>query len=61
MLSTYQKEQIGHILASTLKVKKVKGFNPKRYNTTWGIKTALGLYETVYNIINNIPITFNVK
>lgn len=27
-----------------------------RYNTTWGNKTALGLYETVNRILNDEPI-----
>jgi hypothetical protein len=30
-----------------------KRFNPERYNTTHGTKTALGLYRTLESMINS--------
>lgn len=55
----YTKTEIGEKLAEILMLKEDKGdfkngktgYNPKRYKTTWGNKTALGLYETIKRII----------
>jgi len=34
-------------------LKEDKVYNPKRYKTTWGNKTDLGIYETVKRLIDN--------
>jgi hypothetical protein len=42
----------GKQIAEILQLKPIKGYNPPRYNTTHGTKTALGLYRTLKHIIN---------
>ena len=49
----YTKTEIGEKLSEILLLKEDKGYNPKRYKTTWGNKTALGLYETIKRILEN--------
>lgn len=55
-LSENQKILIGEKLADILMLKQDKGqkYIPKRYLTTWGNKTALGLYGTVKRIIEEV-------
>ena len=45
------KIKIGEKLAEVMQLKEVKGYYPARYKTTWGTKTARGLYETIKRII----------
>ena len=47
--------EIGETLARVLMLKEDKAYNynPKRYKTTIGNKTALGLYRTVKRILEN--------
>jgi hypothetical protein len=42
---------IGYKIAEWLNLKALKDYNPSRYNTRWGTKTALGLYESITRII----------
>jgi len=48
------KTAIGQSVIDILRLKQDKtgNYNPKRYITTWGNKTALGIYETVKRLIN---------
>jgi hypothetical protein len=41
----------GKQIAEILMLREDKGYTPKRYKTTWGNKTALGIYETVKRLI----------
>jgi hypothetical protein len=50
-LTNIDKIYIGRNLADILMLKEDKGYNPKRYKTIWGNKTALGLYETIKRIM----------
>ena len=55
-LTTEQKTELGENLAKVLRLKiarddKGKRYKPERYATTWGNKTALGLFETVARIM----------
>ena len=45
--------EIGEAIAEILILREDKGYNPKRYKTTWGNKTALGIYGTVKRLIEN--------
>jgi hypothetical protein len=47
------KEQIGYDLAQILMLREDRGYNPKRFKTTWGNKTELGIYETIKRIIED--------
>jgi len=38
---------IGNNIADILLLKEDRGYNPKRYKTSWGNKSALGIYEVV--------------
>jgi hypothetical protein len=51
MISEQEKINIGEKLADILMLREDKGYTPKRYKTTWGNKTALGLYGTIERII----------
>jgi len=50
-ISEVAKIKIGETIAEILMLKEDKGYTPKRYKTTWGNKTALGLYGTVKRLI----------
>ena len=50
-LSEMHKILVGHKLAEMLNLKALNQYQPVRYNTEWGTKTALGLYESVNRII----------
>lgn len=54
-LNDIEKIKIGDNLINILKLKedKTEKYNPKRYYTTFGNKTALGIYETVKRILEN--------
>lgn len=41
----------GQQIAKILMLRENKGYTPKRYKTTWGNKTALGIYGTVKRLI----------
>lgn len=45
--SEQHQAKIGKNIANMLRLKETK----KRYNTTWGTKTALGLYLSIMRII----------
>lgn len=49
-LTTQEKEKRGQLIAEIFGLKKDKDF-PGRYFSTWGNKTALGIYETTLRII----------
>lgn len=49
-ISIEEKEKRGKLIIEVLKVKKVAGI-PGRFQTTWGAKTALGIYEVMTRII----------
>jgi len=49
-MDIYTKTEIGHKLAEVLQLKRKKN---ERYDTLWGDKTDLGLYETIKRIIDN--------
>jgi len=53
ILEIRDKIVIGEALVNILRLKedKSENYNPKRYVTAWGNKTALGIYETVKRII----------
>lgn len=51
MLDVTNKNIIGQKLIEVLQLKEDKGYTPKRYFTSWGNKTALGIYETVKRIM----------
>lgn len=44
----------GRMLAELLRLKPIKGegWSVDRYDTTWGTKTALGLFRTVAAVVN---------
>lgn len=48
-----EKEKIlrGEKIADILMLREDKGYTPKRYKTTWGNKTALGLYGTIKRLL----------
>ena len=48
-ISEEQEEQAGEALAELLHLKKHR--YTKRYKTTWGDKTATGLYRTIVSMI----------
>lgn len=55
-LSTEQKTERGENLAEMLRLKiarddKGNRYKPERYATTWGTKTALGLFNSVARIM----------
>jgi hypothetical protein len=50
-ISEEGKIKIGETIAEILMLKEDKGYSPKRYKTTWGNKTALGLYGTIKRLI----------
>lgn len=51
-ISPEKKDVIGTELAEILQLKIASGGNiPPRYSTTWGTKTAIGLYETISRIL----------
>jgi hypothetical protein len=41
----------GHAIAEFLNLKPLRQHTPMQYNTAWGTKTALGLYESIDRII----------
>ena len=53
ILDVTDKIVIGESLVNILRLKedKSENYNPKRYVTAWGNKTALGIYETVKRIM----------
>jgi hypothetical protein len=51
MLLESEKICIGEKIAEILMLREDKGYFPKRYKTTWGNKTALGIYGTVKRLI----------
>ena len=52
---------IGHKLAEMLALKPLTHNGGYRYNTAWGTKTALGLYESVTRIIQEgIDSTYSI-
>jgi hypothetical protein len=52
-MDEYSKTVIGQAICNILRLKedRSENFNPKRYRTAWGNKTALGIYETVKRLI----------
>jgi len=54
-LDVSDKIVIGQSLVNILRLKedKSENYNPKRYITAWGNKTALGIYETVKRIMED--------
>lgn len=50
-LSEDKKIEIGQKIIDILMLKEDKGYTPKRYKTTWGNKTALGIYGTVKRLL----------
>jgi len=55
ILDVTDKIKIGENLIDILQLKedKKEKYNPKRYVTAWGNKTALGIYETVKRIMED--------
>jgi len=51
--SEKEKIIIGNKLAEVLNLKAKTILNQKRYSTTWGSKTELGLYYTIKGILEN--------
>jgi hypothetical protein len=51
MLTIEQKDKIGQELAGIFMLKHSKEF-PERWNTSWGTKTNVGIYETFKRIGN---------
>lgn len=53
-LTEEEEARRGEALAEVLNLKKIRGgHDAGRYPTTWGTKTALGLYRTTRRIITN--------
>lgn len=51
-LTEQQETKRGELLAEVLQLRLIRsGKDAGRYRTTWGTKTALGLYRTVERII----------
>jgi len=50
-ISEQKKILKGEKIAEILMLREDKGYSPKRYKTTWGNKTALGLYATIKRLI----------
>jgi hypothetical protein len=50
-ISEHEKILRGEKIADILMLREDKGYSPKRYKTTWGNKTALGLYGTIQRLI----------
>ena len=51
-MTNEKKIKLGEQLADILQLKEADGFySEKRYKTTWGTKTALGIYETAKRIL----------
>jgi hypothetical protein len=50
-VTDYQKTKIGEKIAEVLELKPIKKYNPVRYSTQWGTKTALGIYLVTNRII----------
>ena len=48
--SEKEKENIGHNVAEILCLRKVGHKNTRRYRTTWGDKTAIGIFEVIRNM-----------
>jgi hypothetical protein len=48
-----RKIAIGNTLADIFMLREDKGYNPKRYKTLWGNKTALGVYESIKRVIES--------
>jgi hypothetical protein len=52
MITEAEELKRGELLAEVLGLKQIRSGDEKgRYRTTWGTKTALGLYRTVERII----------
>ena len=51
-LTTEEKEIVGNQIVEILMLRK-DAENKGRYLTTWGNKTAIGIYETVLRLIND--------
>jgi hypothetical protein len=53
-LSDKEKIVIGESIVNVLRLKQdnSENYNPKRYITAWGNKTALGIYEVCKRLIN---------
>lgn len=49
--SNFKKEIIGYKLAEILNLREDRGYSPKRYKTSRGNKTALGIYELMKEIL----------
>ena len=54
-LTIEEKEIVGKQLVEILILRK-DTTNKERYQTTWGNKTAIGIYETVCRIVNNVDL-----
>ena len=52
-LTTAEKEIVRKQIIEILMLRK-DATNKVRYQTTWGNKTAIGIYETVYRIVNDV-------
>jgi len=52
-ISEAEEAKRGEEIARRLSLKPLKEFNPVRYETTGGNKTALGLFRTMQSIIIN--------
>jgi hypothetical protein len=50
-ISEELEERIGEKLAAVLLLRPLTTYNPVRYDTLWGNKTALGIYRTVNRIM----------
>ena len=59
-MDNFNKEIIGYKLAEILNLREDRGYLPKRYKTSWGNKTALGIYETTKSIIEELENKLNI-
>lgn len=50
-LSEQEKIKMGEQIAEIFMLREDKGYTPKRYKTTWGNKTALGVYATMKGLV----------
>jgi len=46
-LTELEKIAVGQAVARAFGLKKASGFNPPRWHTAWGTKTALGVFAVV--------------
>ena len=54
-LTIEEKEIVGKQIIEILMLRK-DATNKGRYQTTWGNKTAIGIYEAVCRIVNNVDL-----